>query len=117
MTTDKHAALRAWVAEQRPQPLGPALAAWVSALLADFDAAVKDRDEAQACARNQLLALNASIDAVKNPVAWAAKMEAERDALKARVQQLEAALRGVIAVADRKTVEFDAARAALGGVQ
>jgi hypothetical protein len=33
--------------------------------------------------------------------------------LTAEVERLRAALRGVIRIADRKTVEFDAARAAL----
>jgi len=37
----------------------------------------------------------------------------ELDRLRAEVERLRAALRGVIRVADRKTVEFDAARAAL----
>jgi hypothetical protein len=43
---------------------------------------------------------------------WAYK-KAE-DKYKARIEQLEAALRGVIAVADRNCPEFRAARAALG---
>jgi hypothetical protein len=42
-----------------------------------------------------------------------AKARDEIARLKAEVTRLRSALRGVIRVADRKTVEFDAARAAL----
>lgn len=39
---------------------------------------------------------------------------AYHETMEARVKVLEDALRGVVRVADRKTTEFDAARAALG---
>jgi uncharacterized small protein (DUF1192 family) len=51
---------------------------------------------------------------------WSARVHAGQQedadtitALRAEVERLRAALRGVIRIADRKTVEFDAARAAL----
>lgn len=59
-------------------------------------------------------------DGVTNGGATAAIMADIRAAIapaKADAERLRAALRGVIAVADRKTVEFDEARAALQGEQ
>jgi len=44
---------------------------------------------------------------------YARKMEADMNALAAQNEKLRAALHGVIRVADRKTAEFDEARAAL----
>jgi hypothetical protein len=46
-----------------------------------------------------------------------ARARDEIERLKAEVARKDAALRGVIRVADRKTVEFDAARAALNPSQ
>jgi len=44
---------------------------------------------------------------------YARKMESDMNALAAQNEKLRAALHGVIRVADRKTAEFDEARAAL----
>ena len=66
-------------------------------------------------------ALEAEVERLKAKVEYQRAeirdMAVERDALQRRVERLEEALQAVVAVADRKTVEFERARAALAASQ
>ncbi len=70
--------------------VAPILRDLFDALLAERDTAVMERDQAREAMKNQLFAVSASIDAARNPVAWAAKMEAERDHLREKLAATEA---------------------------